>query len=378
MTIPKDKFEDKLSGLYELLGAYLHEDYYVFYGSATKAVEDYLLHAEKEEVEQAIKDIDWVLRQPLTDEGLQRLLVDDLHLRYNPQFNGKTDRAWLLEVRAQLQNHITPQPKAASAATQPTESKPTPLPPLKPWYDDVPKPKSGLSKFLSDVGTNGHIVLITIAFLGGLFLIIKFLGGPTHRAINITQAQTVQSQPSGTQKVDNECWVVTLPNDDQWHDIGIPMGKNISIRPDIASLDYEIRIGALDLDAEYRNPTTEYVGRGNDILHSYQVFKISDGQYLSISKLEGQPIKIRTKNLNTYGSTTLRICIPGTPQQRKPKLKEPQTSQAKKSIPTPAAPAAPADNKSDRIEYNHPQLSRPEENGKEKEPTWRRENRRKN
>jgi len=94
--------------LRQLLGGYFHQDFYIVHGTEAQAITNYVRTNWRDDVEQAIEEIDRYLREHPID------LLAAFETEFKPCIiigsNDDEARAWLIRTRDQLQSELVHAP----------------------------------------------------------------------------------------------------------------------------------------------------------------------------------------------------------------------------------------------------------------------------
>jgi len=97
-------FRDDMQSLFQLCGAYFHQDAFLDHPNADAIIQFYVESERAEAVRRASLDIEKLLSSPLDEIELRRILVSDLLCHYDACADGwSTYRAWLEHVKAILE-----------------------------------------------------------------------------------------------------------------------------------------------------------------------------------------------------------------------------------------------------------------------------------
>jgi CdiI immunity protein len=95
--------EDTYPHLWQLLGAYFHQDWDLEGPDWQSVIAAYRAESDPEDAACSARDISALLAATLDDAELERLFYDAFGCGYYPPGAGLTVREWLLEVRRALE-----------------------------------------------------------------------------------------------------------------------------------------------------------------------------------------------------------------------------------------------------------------------------------
>jgi hypothetical protein len=92
----------KLTNLRSLIAGYFHEDWRLEAASHAEAVRHFVQREPPDAVAAARTELEALLTSDPTEAQLRSLVMDDWNSSYNPEFDRKTMREWLEEIRSAL------------------------------------------------------------------------------------------------------------------------------------------------------------------------------------------------------------------------------------------------------------------------------------
>ncbi len=94
--------KEKYPAAWQFFGAYYSEDFVEISGGAEGAISDFLSAVNDEGKAELKRDIDLILQEGLTEEGLDSLLAD-IGCMYYPPDDWPSSAAWLQHILSRLE-----------------------------------------------------------------------------------------------------------------------------------------------------------------------------------------------------------------------------------------------------------------------------------